>query len=275
MSEVSIGFIGGGNMAGSLIAGLVADGFASDRIWVSDLDTKRLATLQQSWGLHASNNSIEVIKHVDVLVLAVKPQVLHAVACEISATIQKHNPLIISIAAGIRESDLRRWLGKDTAIVRCMPNTPALVQTSASALFANSLVSASQKSSAESVLRAVGLTVWVEQESELDTVTAVSGSGPAYFFLLMEAMERAAVEMGMQETQARLLIQQTALGAAKLALEAEQSPTELRQQVTSPGGTTQAALEMFKKNGFTEHVSAALQAAKTRSIQLSHELGKK
>ena len=275
MSEVSIGFIGGGNMAGSLIAGLVADGFANDRIWVSDLDANRLATLQQNWGLHTSHDNIEVIEHANILVLAVKPQVLHQVACELSPAIQKYQPLIISIAAGVRESDLRCWLGESTAIVRCMPNTPALVQTGASALFANSLVNEQQKSSAESILRAVGLTVWVEQESELDTVTAVSGSGPAYFFLLMEAMEQAAIEMGMQEAQARLLIQQTALGAAKLALEAEQSPAELRQQVTSPGGTTQAALEMFEKNGFTEHVNAALQAAKTRSIQLSHELGKK
>lgn len=275
MAEINIGFIGGGNMAGSLITGLTTDGFVSEHIWVSDLDADRLATLQQKQAVHTSHSNIEIAEHSDVLVLSVKPQVLHRVASEISTVVQERQPLIISIAAGIREVDLYRWLGEGTAIVRCMPNTPALVQTGASALYANTQVSEPQRNQAESILRAVGLTVWVEQESELDAVTAVSGSGPAYFFLLMEAMEQAATEMGMQPLQARLLIEQTALGAAKLALESDLSPAQLRQQVTSPGGTTQAAIEMFEHNNFRQHVATALQAAQSRSIQLSSELGDK
>ncbi|MCK5925804.1 MAG: pyrroline-5-carboxylate reductase, partial [Methylococcales bacterium] len=190
------------------------------------------------------------------------------------APVLKNSPiLIVSIAAGINQKSLSQWLGQSTAIVRCMPNTPALVLTGATALHANIKVNNTQKDLAENILRAVGITLWVDDEIELDAVTAVSGSGPAYYFLLMEAMEQSAIELGLSQKTARLLIQQTALGAAKIALELDESPEQLRHQVTSPGGTTQAALEIFEQGDFKPLVSKALRAAKERSITMSAQLG--
>lgn len=164
---------------------------------------------------------------------------------------------------------MTEWLGDDVAIVRCMPNTPALVLTGATALHANAKVNAEQRSLAENIMRSVGIALWVKEESELDAVTAVSGSGPAYYFLLMEAMEKAAIELGLTNETARLLVQQTALGAAKIALESSESPEQLRKRVTSPGGTTQQAISTFEQGGFTELVSKALHAARDRSIEMS------
>ena len=180
---------------------------------------------------------------------------------------------MISIAAGIREKDIERWLGGSAAVVRCMPNTPALVRTGATALHANARVSDEQHDWAESILRAVGLTVWVGDESMLDVVTALSGSGPAYFFLFMEAIEQAALEFGLDPQTARVLTEQTAFGAAKVALEVDESPDELRRRVTSPGGTTQKAIEVFEQGGLRALVAQAMSAARRRSIELSNELG--
>ena len=194
---------------------------------------------------------------------------MSAVAKSAAAVIQEKNSLIVSIAAGISQQSLNEWLGADTAIVRCMPNTPALVLTGATALHANAKVSAEQRSLAENIMRSVGIALWVKEESELDAVTAVSGSGPAYYFLLMEAMEKTAIELGLTEETARLLVQQTALGAAKIALESSESPEQLRKRVTSPGGTTQQAISTFEQGGFTELVSKALHAARDRSIEMS------
>ena len=191
------------------------------------------------------------------------------VAKAAAAVIQEKKSLVVSIAAGISQQSLSEWLGADTAIVRCMPNTPALVLTGATALHANAKVSAEQLSLAENIMRSVGIALWVKEESELDAVTAVSGSGPAYYFLLMEAMEKAALELGLTEETARLLVQQTALGAAKIALESSESPEQLRKRVTSPGGTTQQAINTFEQGGFTELVSKALHAARDRSIEMS------
>jgi pyrroline-5-carboxylate reductase len=206
------------------------------------------------------------------VVLAVKPQALSAIAQSAATLIQQRKSLVVSIAAGINQNSLSRWLGADTAIVRCMPNTPALLLTGATALHANDKVTAEQCDLAENILRSVGIALWVEDEAELDAVTAVSGSGPAYYFLLMEAMEKAALELGLSQETARLLVQQTALGAAKIALESSESPEQLRKRVTSPGGTTQQAIETFEQGGFTELVSKALHAARDRSIQMSKQM---
>ncbi|MEQ1527854.1 MAG: pyrroline-5-carboxylate reductase [Methylococcales bacterium] len=241
MNTQKIGFIGGGNMDSSLISGLIASGHN------------------------------EVINAVDVAVLAVKPQVLSAVAGSLATVIQQRQTLVVSIAAGISQHSLSKWLGADVAIVRCMPNTPALVLTGATALHANDKVNPEQRDLAESILRAVGIALWVDNEAELDAVTAVSGSGPAYYFLLMEAMEKTAIELGLSEQTARLLVQQTALGAAKIALESSESPEQLRQRVTSPGGTTQKAIETFNQGGFSELVGKALRAARDRSIEMSKQ----
>lgn len=271
MNTQKIGFIGGGNMASSLISGLIASGHSPQDLWVSDINQDALKVLAQSLNVNTSTNNDDIINAVDVVVLAVKPQILSTVAKNATASIQQKQPLVVSIAAGISQQSLSQWLGNNIAIVRCMPNTPALVLTGATALHANEQVTAEQHDLAENIMRSVGIALWVNDESELDVVTAVSGSGPAYYFLLMDAMEKAAIEMGMNEVTARLLVQQTALGAAKIALESSESPEQLRKRVTSPGGTTQQALETFEEGGFTALVSKALHAARDRSIEMSKQ----
>lgn len=260
-------------MASSLIGGLIADGFPARRIHVTDVVTDRLKRLEQRFGVQALSNNEALVKACDVVVLAVKPQQMRQLALEIAAAVQERRPLIVSIAAGIRESDLERWLGGEAAIVRAMPNTPALVQSGATGLHANARVSVQQRDQAESLLRAVGVTVWVDREEQLDAVTAVSGSGPAYFFLLMEAMQKAGIELGLPPEAAQLLVEQTALGAAKLALEADVGPGELRRRVTSPGGTTERAIAVLSDAGFEELILRALRAACLRSQELSKQLG--
>ena len=269
MKAQKIGFIGGGNMASSLISGLIASGHAPELLWVSDINPQALESLAANLGVQTTSDNLALAAAVDVLVLAVKPQGLKAVAENLAATIQQQQPLVVSIAAGISQTSLAKWLGTETAIVRCMPNTPALVLTGATGLHANGQVSSEQRDLAENIMRSVGIALWVNDEVDLDIVTAVSGSGPAYYFLLMEAMEKTAQAMGLDERTARLLVQQTALGAAKIALESEESPQQLRQRVTSPGGTTEQAIATFEQGGFAALVGQALQAARNRSIELS------
>lgn len=271
MKTTKIGFIGGGNMASSLMSGLIASGHSPQLIWVADINSDTLAALSANLNVNVSASNNAVIDEVDVVVLAVKPQALKEVAKSVAPLIQQKNVLVVSIAAGVTQQSLSQWLGADTAIVRCMPNTPALVLTGATALYANKKVSTEQRDLAENIMRAVGIALWVENESELDAVTAISGSGPAYYFLLMEAMEKTALDMGLNPVTARLLVQQTALGAAKIALEASESPEQLRKRVTSPGGTTQRAIETFEQGGFSLLVSRALHAAKDRSIEMSRQ----
>jgi pyrroline-5-carboxylate reductase len=271
MNIQKIGFIGGGNMASSLISGLIASGHSPQHLWVSDINPDTLKALAENLNVNTSGSNDAVINEVDVVVLAVKPQILGSVAKSAAAFIQQKKSLVVSIAAGISQHSLSQWLGADTAIVRCMPNTPALVLTGATALHANARVTDEQRNLAENIMRSVGIALWVNDESELDAVTAVSGSGPAYYFLLMEAMEKAALNLGLSEVTARLLVQQTALGAAKIALESSESPEQLRKRVTSPGGTTQRAIETFEQGGFTELVSKALHAARDRSIEMSKQ----
>lgn len=275
MEKSKIGFIGAGNMAASLIGGLLADGFPADLVWVADVDRSKVEELARRFQVRPCDNNRQLAEQCDIVVLAVKPQQIREVAGEIAAAVRRKCPLVVSIAAGIRQADLASWLGDAVPIVRAMPNTPALVQTAATGLYANSQVSSSQKDNAESLLRAVGLTVWLREEDQLDAVTALSGSGPAYFFLLMEAMEKAGVALGLEQTVSRLLVEQTALGAAKLALESDLGPEQLRHKVTSPGGTTERALEVFQAGGFETLVGAALKAACERSKELSRQLGGK
>lgn len=258
-------------MASSLMSGLIASGHSPRQLWVSDINPDTLNTLSANLNVNISDSNDAVINAADVVVLAVKPQIMASVTKNIATLIQQRKTLVISIAAGINQTTLSQWLGTDTPIVRCMPNTPALVLTGATAMYANDKVSAAQRDLAETILRSVGIALWVQDENDLDAVTAVSGSGPAYYFLLMEAMEKAALELGLNETTARLLVQQTALGAAKIALESSESPEQLRKRVTSPGGTTQQAIETFEKGGFTELVSKALHAARDRSIEMSKQ----
>lgn len=260
-------------MATSLIAGLIADGYDSQLITVSDLDSEKLAQMAARFGIHTEPDNAKAIEDAGIVVLAVKPQVLESVARGLAETLQKTQPLVISIAAGVQETILRDWLGGDVTLVRSMPNTPAMIQSGATGLHAGPGVTDEQRDMAENILRAVGLTRWVDDETQMDAVTAVSGSGPAYFFLIMEAMEAAAIEMGLDNETARLLVLQTALGASRMAMESSDSPATLREKVTSPGGTTERALDILEEGKLRELFAKALRGAQTRSQELSNMLG--
>ncbi len=273
MDTQHIGFIGGGNMASSLIGGLVGNGYPVDKITVADLDEKKLARLSKQFGMNTALDSCALTSVVDIVVLAVKPQHIQSVVESVKGVVEAKSPVFVSIAAGIRVDALSNWFGGKLPIVRCMPNTPALVETGATGLFANDAVSDEQKSQVENLLKTVGMTVWVNTESELDAVTALSGSGPAYFFLVMEALEAAAVDAGLDQETAQLLTQQTALGAAKMALASSESVGVLRQRVTSPGGTTERAIGIMVERGLSGILHEAVVGARDRSIELSDELG--
>ena len=262
-------FVGAGNMARSLIAGLIQDD-TSLNIRVADPDEKQLNLIEHNWpqvSTYADNH--QACKDTDIIVLAVKPQILARICNDLSTSLPTTKPLIISIAAGIPIATIDKALGGSFPIVRCMPNTPALVQAGATGLYANLHVSTEQKNKAEGILRAVGITLWFQEEGQLDTVTAVSGSGPAYFFLVMEAMQQSAIKLGLNDEEARLLVLQTAMGAAKLALESKDDAATLRQKVTSKGGTTEAALNILNDGGLSELLHKAMEAAKDRSCELA------
>lgn len=269
----TIGFIGGGNMAESLIGGLLASGHKASLIHVSEPDTNRRSRLSSEYGVNCVRDNVELVDRADLLLFAVKPQMLHQVALPLRQSIQASQPLIISIAAGVRSADLEQWLGGGLAIVRVMPNTPALVRAGASGLYASHLVSNEQKNQAESIMRSVGLTVWLENEAQMDIVTALSGSGPAYIFRVIEAMENAATRAGLARETSRLLSIETVLGAAKLAMESEDSPAELRQKVTSPGGTTEQGLNQLEQGGIEQLFQNTIDAAIDRSREMGDELG--
>lgn len=268
MNNSKIAFVGAGNMATSLIMGLLNKGATPSNIAACDIDLSKLNELQTQCGIRTGTLD-EVVKTADVIVLAVKPQVMEQLCGTLKPLLADTGCVIISIAAGIPLHKFEAWLGAQQAIVRCMPNTPALVSEGATGLYANANTSTSQAALAESILSAVGICSWLENEDAINAVTALSGSGPAYYFLMMEAMEQAAVKMGLNPEMARSFTIQTALGAAKLAASSDVAPEELRRRVTSPGGTTEAAIKSFEKEGFRELVDRALKAAQTRSIELA------
>lgn len=272
MNNVTIGFVGAGNMAGSLIRGMIGKGTPPANIAIADLDSTKIDQLVSELGVIGSSNEA-IAASADVIVLAVKPQVM-ADVCKALA-LNGRDALVISVAAGITLSHLQSWLGADTAIVRCMPNTPALVGQGATGLFANSNTSDEQKQIAEEMLNAVGISAWVNSEADIDAVTALSGSGPAYYFLFMEAMQEAAQELGLDEQLVSKFAIQTALGAAVLANESDDDVAELRRKVTSPGGTTERALQNFESGGLRELVKQSLKAARDRSEELAAEFGAK
>jgi pyrroline-5-carboxylate reductase len=273
MRESTIAFVGGGNMARSLIGGLLADGCNTGNIRVADPRGSQLESLRRQFSVTTSLSNEEMAAGADVVVMAVKPQIMRSAALQVADAVARQHPLVVSIAAGIRCEDLGRWLGGGIALVRAMPNTPALVQSGATALFANARVNPEQKELAESIMRAVGLTVWLDDEGLMDAVTALSGSGPAYFFLVMEAMEAAGKKLGLENDTARLLTLQTALGAARLALESDEPTSSLRERVTSPGGTTEKAIRVLRDAGLEQLFERAVGAACTRSEELARALG--
>lgn len=265
-----IAFIGAGNMASSLIGGLVANDYPTDRIFASNPHNDSLAALQDRFHIKVTKNNKEAARQADVIVFAVKPMVLKSVVEELKTILKEKRPLLISVVTGISAEAILRWAEEPTlSLVRCMPNTPALLRCGITGLFANKEVSSEQRAIAESILRSVGVTLWFQKEEELDSVTAVSGSGPAYFFLIMEAMLDSAKEMGLNAEQAELLTINTALGAARMALESGIDVRTLRQQVTSKGGTTEQAIKVLETGGIRELFSTALKAAKARAAEIA------
>ncbi|MEW5974016.1 MAG: pyrroline-5-carboxylate reductase [Pseudomonadota bacterium] len=261
-----IAFIGGGNMARALVGGLIRNDHPAERLCVADPHAEARAQLE-GLGVCALADNLRAVEQAQVVVLAVKPQALGAVARELAPSLRP-DQLVISIAAGVRVDTLRRWLNGHARIVRAMPNTPALVQAGATGLFAPDEVSAAERALAESILRAVGTTVWVEQEGLIDAVTALSGSGPAYVFLVMEAMQAAGEQLGLDAATARLLTLETVLGAARLALESKDDPAVLRARVTSPGGTTERGIAALEAAGLRQAFADALKAAFERAGEL-------
>lgn len=272
MTTTRIAFIGGGNMATSLIAGLVADGYAPETIQVSDPNPDRRDLLRSRYGVRTFADNLDALNGADTVVLCVKPQLARSVCSELGAAMATRAPLVISVMAGVPEGAMQRWLGGTLPVVRAMPNTPAMVQTGAIGLHASPEVGDEGRNRAETILRAVGLTRWVASEAQIDAVTALSGSGPAYFFLFMEALEDAGVALGLDAETARLLTIQTALGAAKMAVESEDPPGRLRERVTSPGGTTERALEHLLKADLHALMKRAARAAHDRAVDISRSL---
>ena len=274
MDTVDIAFVGGGNMAASLIGGLIADGYPESAIRVAEPDPGRRERLAGRWRVAVLEGNREAVRGAAVAVLAVKPQVVPVVARELGGLLREQGSLVVSVAAGVRTVDLARWLGFDAPLVRAMPNTPAMVQSGATALYATPGTGEAERERAESLLRAVGITVWVDDEALMDAVTALSGSGPAYFFLLMEALAEAGTALGLSPEQARLLTLETAFGAAKMALESEEPPAALRERVTSPGGTTERALAVLETGDLRGLLRRAVEAARDRSRELAEILGR-
>lgn len=268
----NICFIGGGNMAQALIGGLLSRGLPTTRITVSD-PVEQIRHILEEKSIQTTTDNVEAIKNADVVVLAVKPQVLATVLQPLKGLLS--DKLVISIIAGAEIQTISDLIGGSQRIVRVMPNTPALVQTGAHGIYASDAVGTLDRELTSQILAATGLTIWVDTEAQIDAVTAVSGSGPAYFFYLMESMIRAGKNLGLDEKVATALTLQTALGAAQMAITSSNSPAELRKNVTSPNGTTQAALEVFDRAQISQNIQAALAAAQKRSQELAQELSDK
>ena len=271
-NKTVIGFIGAGNMAYALIKGLLSNGFDAKNINVSDSNEELLINRQSELKITTYSDNNSLLDNSDIVVFAVKPQVLSIVCLQLKNKV-KPNHLFVSIVAGIRGNDINRWLGGNFALVRTMPNTPALFQSGVTGLFANDLVSNQQKELVTSILSSVGECFWVDDEKLIDAITAISGSGPAYFFLLMQSITQAATALGLDEKTANSLSIQTSLGASLMATKSGKDSKTLRKDVTSPNGTTQAAIESFQDQNFEGIVAAATRAAYDRARELSNDLG--
>lgn len=272
MRSETLGFIGGGNMARSLIGGLLAREFPAKQVIVADPHAATRESLAAQFHVSTTVDNVAAADAATVLILAVKPQEMHAVATQLSIAVQRRKPLIISVAAGIRAADISRWLG-GVPVVRCMPNRPALNGCGVTALFATDDTTSDARAIATSILSAVGPALWVDDDSQMDAVTAVSGSGPAYFFLLIEMMEAAGIKLGLSPEVSRRLAIETAYGAGQMARTASESPALLREQVTSKGGTTAAALQVLESADVRAIFTAAMTAAAQRSAELALQLG--
>jgi pyrroline-5-carboxylate reductase len=267
-----IAFVGGGNRASALIGGLIGNGVPAASLSAVDIAAEQRERLTAKFGIKVSAGAADIAVEADTIVLAVKPQSMHEVAKSIAPLLRQQ--LVVTIAAGIRTSDLARWLGNYSRIVRVMPNTPALIGAGVSGLYACPEVSAAERARAETILQAVGTSIWVDREDLIDAVTAVSGSGPAYVFYFIEAVRKAALEMGFSSADAQKLVMGTFDGAVRLAQTSDEDVALLRQRVTSKGGTTERALAAMESGGVGNGIVSAVHAAMTRAGELGDELGK-
>ncbi|WP_289102607.1 pyrroline-5-carboxylate reductase [uncultured Marinobacter sp.] len=271
----TISFIGAGNMASAIIGGMLDNGYQAGNIWVSAPDDSHLQALRDRFGVSVTTDNRHCAQQADMVVLAVKPQVMAEVCRDIAPVVQNTRPLMVSIAAGLASDTLDSWLGGGLPLVRVMPNTPSLVGKGAAGLFANAAVTGEQKTMVQSVFESIGSALWVDDEEQLHGVTALSGSGPAYFFLMLEALEAAATDAGIAPKTARELAIQTMAGAAEMAARSEHDPAQLKRNVMSPGGTTERAINTFEDGGMRDLVQKAYNAAFERSQEMSKELADK
>ena len=276
--KTKLGFIGGGNMASSLIGGLCNNNsdhnLAPQDIMIFEPNQEKAEQLKQKFNIQLANSNQQLLEHANVVVIAVKPQVLQSVLSPLADSFKSSMPLIVSIVAGIRSDTIEQWLDGKFAVVRVMPNTPALVGSGASGLYANERVNADQRSVTTTLLNAVGISHWVTKEKDIDTVTALSGSGPAYFMLFIKSLIEAAELAGLDKTTAKELALATASGSAELIAQSDESLQTLIENVTSPGGTTEQALKSFQSDKLASIVNSAFEAARTRSQELAEQLSK-
>lgn len=271
-AQPKVAFIGAGNMGGAILRGLVKQGYPIESLLATGRDLASLEALAKETGVGVTANNQQAAAWADILVLGVKPQVMQVVCLDLAETVQEKKPLLLSIAAGLTSDTLLGWLGGKLPLVRSMPNTPSLLGMGVAGLYATPEVSQQQAAWVEQITQAVGKAYWVAEEKQLDAVTAISGSGPAYYFLFTEALAAAGEKLGLSPELALGLAENTAAGAGKMLAESEDLPAELRRKVTSPGGTTEQAIQTFIEQGLFEVVDAASQAAASRATELAEEL---
>jgi pyrroline-5-carboxylate reductase len=271
IQDIRIRFVGAGNMAASLIGGLINKGMTASQITASDPGQNQRDYIEKQFQIMTFDDNNAHFGMPDIVVIAVKPQIMKQVLQDVAQSIVRTNPLVISVAAGITTGQICQWLEADLPVVRTMPNTPALIGQGAIGMFANDRVSENQLLMTEQVMDAVGTSIWVQDESQIDTVTALSGSGPAYFFMFMEYLQQAAEKLGLNAHDAALLSKKTAIGAALLAERSPETLSQLKDRVTSPNGTTAAALASFTEAHIDRIIEDAIKSAHHRSIELSKE----
>lgn len=270
-NDKRIGFIGGGNMGNALVGGLLHHGHNKENIWVTDPNAQTCQQLKEKWGIHITSNNQDIASLVDILVLAVKPQNMKEVVTQIASHVDSQKVLLVSIAAGITTQQILRWLQQNAALVRVMPNTPALLGKGMAGMYATQAVSALQKKQTETLLQSVGDAVWIENEALMDVVTALSGSGPAYFFYMMECLISGATQLGLPHDIASKLTLNTALGSAFMALEQSDDVAKLREKVTSKGGTTEQGIKVLKDAKLEQILLNVLEAATEQGKRLSEQ----
>lgn len=275
VSSPVIALIGAGNMGGALLEGLIRHGYSAENLFASDPSEKKLSHYRDKFGIQTTIDNKKAISSANIVIFAIKPQLFAQISKELQMSLHQLQPLIISIAAGIRIQDIKRWLNisQEMTIVRAMPNMPAVIGEGATALYSETEQSSPLCQLAENLLSTVGIVRWVAEEALLDTITALSGSGPAYFYLMMEALEKAAVELGLPSQLAHTFTLQTVLGAAKMGMKMNIPFTKLREQVTSKGGTTEKGLAVLEENDIQNLLKKALEAAKLRAEELAKQLG--